>query len=202
MYDKGMEEENTKHIGGVRLLPSGVTPSEEVFCREYVRSKSAGAAYNLAYKQRSVSDAERLAEDILQRKRIKIRVAQLLEEATQGTVNTEMVIVMLRRTYEAAMQAGRFEAANGSAKLMGEYLHMFDQTRKVQNAVTITHKHEIDKELARLAKIAEVPLKLIEDATFTPVEINDDKDSTGQESGAGEEVAQADIRPVDPVTLQ
>ena len=123
--------ETAKGPAGIqRRLPNGLLEQEEAFARHYVVTMDAKKAVLEAGYKVSSDDAHRsLASRLMSRPAVQKRIAELRRLAQIRTdVTTDVIVEMIQKTYVAAMEANKFDAANKATELLGKYLGMFNET--------------------------------------------------------------------------
>jgi phage terminase small subunit len=111
----------------------GLSPREQRFCIEYVECENQSEAYRRSYSSENMKreTVERRAIDVMNRSRVKARIAKLMGEkdairAKMGEkleITLETTVKDLTETATLAKQAGQFAAATqaymGRAKVLG-----------------------------------------------------------------------------------
>jgi len=135
----------------------GITPEEEIFCREYLASMDLKKAITAAgYTGRHPNVT---ARRWLGKPKVKERLQQMQKrDEIRADVTRDKYHQMLMETYDRAMADGDYSGANRAAELLGKSMGYFVEQKAILN---VTSRMEGDKsakvaEIQRLAKIAGV----------------------------------------------
>lgn len=135
----------------------GITPEEDVFCREYLASmdlKKAIAAAGYEGKHPTVT-----ARRWLNKGRVRKRMQQLqARDELRADITRDKYHQMLTETYERAMADGDYAGANKAAELLGKSMGYFVEQKAILNVSSQIPSDKSAKvaEIQRLAKIAGV----------------------------------------------
>lgn len=137
----------------------GISPEEDVFCREYLASMDLKKAITAAgYEGRHPTVT---ARRWLNKQRVKKRLQQLqVRDEIRADLTRDKYHQMLTETYERAMADGDYAGANKAAELLGKSMGYFVDQRAVLNVTAQVPSDKTAKvaEIQRLAKIAGVKL--------------------------------------------
>jgi phage terminase small subunit len=138
----------------------GITPEEEVFCREYLGTMDLKKAITAAgYTGRHPTVT---ARRWLNKPKVKERMQQMQKrDEIRADVTRDKYHQMLIETYDRAMADGDYSGANRAAELLGKSMGYFVEQKAILN---VTSRVEGDKsakvaEIQRLARIAGVKLE-------------------------------------------
>tara|TARA_R100001594_G_C3993960_1_gene253068 strand:- start:52 stop:660 length:609 start_codon:yes stop_codon:yes gene_type:complete len=139
----------------------GLTPRQEKFCLEYMRTGDPELAHkNAGYKSKRVkADVSRLLSKPL----IQLRLNEIREQALKDIkVNAEKVIDKVLEVYDASMQESDYTNANRAMETIGKHLGMFVD-RSEQKVTQLTKGDEpetVKQDINRLAEV--IGLKVVD----------------------------------------
>lgn len=118
-----------------------MTQQEELFCQEYVQhgdlKKSAEAAGIFAGPD-NIN-----AKKLISKQRVKNRITTLNVQAQiRSSITVDKVLQMIMETYQEAMSAQKFDAANKATSMLAEYLNLF----KARTANHISEQNKTSEE--------------------------------------------------------
>lgn len=139
----------------------GLTPKQEKFCLEYMRTGDPEEAFkNADYKSRYIKPA---VKRLLTNPLIQMRLQEIREQALKDIkVNAEKVIDKVLEVYEAAMQESDYTNANRAMETVGKHLGMFVD-RSEQKVTQLTKGDEpeaVKQDINRLAEV--IGLKVVD----------------------------------------
>ncbi len=139
----------------------GLTPKQEKFCLEYMRTGDPEEAFKKAdYKSRYIKPA---VKRLLANPLIQMRLQEIREQALKDIkVNAEKVIDKVLEVYEAAMQESDYTNANRAMETVGKHLGMFvDRSEQKVTQLTKGDEPEVVKQdINRLAEV--IGLKVVD----------------------------------------
>ena len=132
----------------------GLTPKQEKFCLEYMRTGDPEEAYKKAgYKSRWLKPA---VKRMLTNPLIQMRLNEIREQALKDVkVNAEKVLDKVMEVYDSAMQESDFTNANRAMETIGKHLGMFVD-RSEQKVTQLTKGDEpetVKQDIHRLAEV-------------------------------------------------
>ena len=132
----------------------GLTPKQEKFCLEYMRTGDPEEAYKKAgYKSRWLKPA---VKRMLTNPLIQMRLNEIREQALKDVkVNAEKVLDKVMEVYDSAMQESDFTNANRAMETIGKHLGMFVD-RSEQKVTQLTKGDEpetVKEDIHRLAEV-------------------------------------------------
>ena len=132
----------------------GLTPKQEKFCLEYMRTGDPEEAFKKAdYKSRYIKPA---VKRLLANPLIQMRLQEIREQALKDIkVNAEKVIDKVLEVYEAAMQESDYTNANRAMETVGKHLGMFVD-RSEQKVTQLTKGDEPEVVKQDINSLAEV----------------------------------------------
>ena len=139
----------------------GLTPKQEKFCLEYMRTGDPEEAFKKAdYKSRYIKPA---VKRLLANPLIQMRLQEIREQALKDIkVNAEKVIDKVLEVYEAAMQESDYTNANRAMETVGKHLGMF--VDRSEQKVTLRTKGDepevVKQDINRLAEV--IGLKVVD----------------------------------------
>jgi phage terminase small subunit len=138
----------------------GLTPMQEKFCLEYMRTGDPEEAYKKAgYKSRHLKPA---VKRMLVHPLIQLRLEEIREQALKDIkVNAEKVIDKILEVYDSAMSESDYTNANRAMESIGKHLGMFVD-RSEQQVTQLTKGDEpetVKKDIYRLAEV--IGLKVV-----------------------------------------
>jgi hypothetical protein len=134
---------------------------EELFCQLYVKyggdGRRALSESGIPHEKSTIN--YHLAM-LMQKQSVQDRIAALREFlAVQHNLSEQHVVGMLLKTYEAAMNSSKFDAAEKCATRLGEYLGMFkNQNGAIKPAMEIDDT-KVKKDIERYSKAAGLEIK-------------------------------------------
>lgn len=135
----------------------GITPEEEIFCREYLASMDLTKAITAAGYTGSHPTVT--ARRWLNKPKVRDRLQQMQKrDEIRADITRDKYHQMLTETYERAMADGDYAGANRAAELLGKSMGYFVEQKAILN---VTSRVDGDKsakvaEIQRLARIAGV----------------------------------------------
>jgi len=132
----------------------GLTPKQEKFCLEYMRTGDPEEAYKKAgYKSKWIKPA---VQRMLSNQLIQMRLQEIREQALKDIkVDAEKVIDRVLEVYDSAMQESDFTNANRAMETIGKHLGMFVD-RSEQKVTQLTKGDEpetVKQDIHRLAEV-------------------------------------------------
>jgi hypothetical protein len=134
---------------------------EELFCQLYVKYCGDGrrALSESGIKHEASTINYHLAE-LMKKDSVQHRIEALREFlAVQNNLSEQHIVGMLLRTYEAAMLANKFDAAEKCATRLGEYLGMFKEKNGDIKPAMQLDDSKIKKDIERYSKAAGLEIK-------------------------------------------
>lgn len=111
-------------------------PQHEIFCLEYLKDFNASRAYRDAGY--SENGARQSAFRLLTHADVQARLTGLIKRrAEKVQVSAEWVLEKLVENTEGALQEGERVAANGSLKLLGQHIGMFETRVNLRGEVEV-----------------------------------------------------------------
>jgi len=135
----------------------GITPEEEIFCREYLASMDLTKAITAAGYAGSHPTVT--ARRWLNKPKVRDRLQQMQKrDEIRADITRDKYHQMLTETYDRAMADGDYAGANRAAELLGKSMGYFVEQKAILN---VTSRVDGDKsakvaEIQRLARIAGV----------------------------------------------
>ena len=159
-YKPGLANQDKLYPAGpraqhLRLSEGRLTPKQDRFCEEYVKTLNIKQAYiDAGYDSNS---AHANSYKLFNKPLVQTRIKDLLEarrEANSATV--EWVMGSLQKIAQEAWDTSEYHAALRALQLVGMQLGMFDKKAQGGGAETSIPKTEeaLDQELGRLIKLA------------------------------------------------
>ena len=133
----------------------------EFFCQEYIKDlNSTQAAIRAGYSEKT---ARQQGSRLLTNAAINSRIGELQEEiAERNEIDADNIMAKLETVYERSLQEGNYAAANRAAELQGKMISAFTERADVnlRSSMFPTNPGDLDSTIARLAKIAGIPISL------------------------------------------
>lgn len=140
---KLLTRDERKEYEKLREILKGLTSFQIRFVEQYIRTASAGKAARLAGSN-SVTP-EIVGYKLLQNPSIQMAISIAMKKRIEAVgLDTVEVIQKIREVYDAAMQSGKFEAANKACELLQKEIDRASKYQPINEKLSKPGKAAID----------------------------------------------------------